>query len=475
MKGSDGVLALWNRKGKKQSEVISTESDAEKILQLMVRALDKTEKNTTESVNADESEFSNPDLARAWNRVLERFVHNNNTTVMDLNNAINLVTEVDYVKNMLTSVRIQNQSLKTMESSGSSLNLSIQNISGIVQEITSYTEEAKIKSVEIVTAISNSIDYVKESFADFIQINEQVNSFRARTGEITKIADMVKAIASQTNLLSLNAAIEAARAGEAGRGFGVVADEVKKLVDHTQDSVLEIEKNIGELHEDIDQFAVRINVMSKQLSSGRQMIEDVVQSVSEISKVVQDISDMIQRIAENMEKQSTATNTFIHEISGLSSEANRLVGYCNNTGALLFNISRLVDNVRGRLARFSSALSPVEWIELYQTDHVVYVWRIYNMLLGYEQLDPEKIGDYRTCKLGTWYYSVKDPQVKSSRDFIELEQYHIKLHALGKETVNACLAGEEDRARQYLAEMDQVLSRVLKSLEGLKKVAKFSN
>lgn len=462
------MFSLWKRK--KQQEVVQTESDTEKLLRLMELALKKTTQNTVENVNADESEFSNPELARVWNQVLERFVHNNNNTVMDLNNAINLVTEIDYVKEMLTSVRSQNQSLKTMENSGCSLGQSIHNISGILHEITGFTEEAKQKSLESVAAINHSIDFVKQSFTDIVQINDQVNGFRARTGEITKIVDIVKAIASQTNLLALNAAIEAARAGEAGRGFGVVADEVKKLADHTQNSVLEIEKNIGELHEDIDRFVLRINATSQQLDSGQQLVENAVQSVSEINKAIQDISGMVQQIASNIEKQNSATDIFINGISELSSEANRLVEYCNSTGALVFKISRLVDSVRGRLARFSSALSPAEWIELYRTDHVVYVWRIYNVLLGYEQLDPERIGDYRSCKLGTWYYSGTDPKVKSSREFIELEKHHMKFHQYGKETVAAYQAGEVERAYQCLKELEQALKAMLNCLDGLKKI-----
>lgn len=462
------VLAQWKRKN--QPEAIRTDNDSEKLMHLMVRVIEKIDKNTNESIKADEAEFSNPEIARVWNKMLEGLFQNYHSTVLDLNNAINLVTEMDYVKDMLSSVRNQNQSLKTMENSGSSLNQSIRNVSGIVHNITGYTEEAKQKSLESVNSINNSINFVKQSFTDIVQINDQVNGFKNRTGEITKIVDIVKAIAKQTNLLALNAAIEAARAGEAGRGFGVVADEVKKLADHTQNSVLEIEKNIGELHDDIDRFVMKINVTSQQLDSGQQLVENAVQSVAEINGAIQDINEMVQQIAVNIEQQNNATSTFINEISGLSSEANRLVDYCNNTGALLFQTSRLVDSIRGRLARLSTELSPADWIELYRTDHVVYMWRIYNMLLGYEQLDPEKTGDYRSCKLGSWYYSVTDPRVKNSPDFIELEQHHIKIHQLGKETVIAYLAGEEECANQCLAEMDQALGGVLKCLDGLKDI-----
>ena len=90
-----------------------------------------------------------------------------------------------------------------------------------------------------------------------------MKSFKERTAAITQIVDIVKGVAEQTNLLSLNAAIEAARAGESGRGFAVVADEVRKLAVHTQNSLRDIQKNIEELQKDIDGF-VTVSVQLQQ-------------------------------------------------------------------------------------------------------------------------------------------------------------------------------------------------------------------
>ena len=184
---------------------------------------------------------------------------------------------------------------------------------------------------------------------------------------------------------------------------------------------------------------------------------------------MQEINSMILQIAANMEQQNRTIGTFIREISGLSSEANNLVDNCNETGELLFKISRLVDSVRGRVARFSASLPRTQWIELYKTDHVVYTWRIYNMILGYEKLDAEKMANYRTCKLGVWYYSVTEPRIKGLKAFTELEQHHINLHRLGKEAILAYQMGNLDQANQTFNDMGPVLNQVLKALDQIKK------
>ena len=441
------------------------------LLHLMENMLIKLEKNASVSVSANEAEFNNKELAVKWNAVVSGFFDNSNQATMDLNDSINMVTKVDYVKDMITSVKKQNQSLNTMEFTGEELRTAIHDVSNAVQDIFSYINRAKDISMESVDNINHSIDFVKKSFQDIVQINSLVNGFKNSTQEITTIVDMVKAIASQTNLLALNAAIEAARAGVAGKGFAVVADEIRKLADHTGKSVEEIQKNIHVLQQDIDNFAGRINETSRQLDSGHQLVENSVQSVVGINQSIQEIHDTIAQVASNMQHQSASTETFIREVSGVAVEANKLVSYCNDTGKLIFRTSRMVDIVRGRLSRVSPALSTSQWIDLYKTDHVVFTWRIYNMILGYETLDAEKTANDKTCKLGTWYHNMKDEKIKNYKSFIELGKCHENLHRLGKEAVLAYQSGDADKAKQVHGEMDNALGSLLKHLDEIKTVA----
>jgi methyl-accepting chemotaxis protein len=449
---------------------VTPRNDGQILAALIRNALEKPTLVAKGDVLATEAVFTNPALARTWNHLLQRMVESNNQKVFDLCNAINLVLDVDYVNEMLLGVNEQNNALKTMDTGGVKLRQSINDATRIVREISVNANSAKGQSLECVSSIHHAIDFVKKSFSDIGEVNGQINEFKARAVQITAIIDIVKTVAFQTNLLALNASIEAAKAGKAGGGFAVVANEVKRLAEDTQNSVNEIEENIGELYAGIDTFVNHMNTTSERLASSQQLVETAIQSVVEINQSMQEIDATISRIAANIQQQNQATEILTSEVGDLSSEANRSVEYCNHTSELIFKMSRVVNQVRGKLVRYSASLSRREWIEQYKTDHIMYAWRTYNAILGYEKLAAEEMGDFKICKLGVWYYAVADLKVQNHQAFSQLGDCHAELHKLGKETILACEANNPERAREIHTQMNTVLNKVLELLDELKTV-----
>ncbi len=175
---------------------------------------------------------------------------------------------------------------------------------GVISETGSKSaSEADFRMSKIISVTNESAKKIKE-LAD-------------RSGEITAVLDVIRKIADQTNLLALNAAIEAARAGEAGRGFAVVADEVKRLAEGSAKSSEEIDNLIKQIQDDARATVQSIEGGSKEISEGRLVIDKALKALNEIASKVKEVSVNVLDVANTTQAQ-------VVEIEQLSKSASEI-------------------------------------------------------------------------------------------------------------------------------------------------------
>jgi methyl-accepting chemotaxis protein len=175
---------------------------------------------------------------------------------------------------------------------------------------------------DVVMAVTKSIDSLASDVGKAVETVQYVAQDSERIGSVL---DVIRGIADQTNLLALNAAIEAARAGEQGRGFAVVADEVRTLAKRTQDSTEEIQEMIESLQSGVQQTVQVMETSQQQAAESVEHANRAHQSLDEITQVIDSISHMSSQIATAAEEQSAVAediNKSISEITHIADETS---------------------------------------------------------------------------------------------------------------------------------------------------------
>ena len=160
---------------------------------------------------------------------------------------------------------------------------------------------ASQKGLDMITQVIAGIDQIRE-YSDLS--SQSMKILIERSKEIERILGVISEIASQTNLLSLNAAIEAAQAGDAGRGFAVVAEEIRKLADDSRKSAKEIEKLINDVTDDTLKAAGMMNKMGDSVENGVSISKNALEVFEEVAKFSSDTLDQSQMIQEASNKQA---------------------------------------------------------------------------------------------------------------------------------------------------------------------------
>jgi len=202
------------------------------------------------------------------------------------------------------------------------------------------------RSDEACRTINSLAEHVKESAG-------QVEMLGQRSAEISQIAGAIKEIADQTNLLALNAAIEAARAGEQGRGFAVVADEVRKLAERTAKATEEIGSMIGLIQTDTQKAVDGMRAGAAQVEEGVKLVHSAQESLQRIDEEMGDTIQRVGEISHASAEQQSALTQLAQNVEQVASMTEQNVAVVNQTEAMVEKLETIVDRMNKAVNQFS--------------------------------------------------------------------------------------------------------------------------
>jgi methyl-accepting chemotaxis protein len=253
-----------------------------------------------------------------------------------------------------TSVGVSRQKVETDQ-----VATAMHEMTATVQEVARNAEEASEASLAADQQAREGDKVVGEAIAQIERLSREVSNSTEAMGHLQResdkigsVLDVIKSVAQQTNLLALNAAIEAARAGEAGRGFAVVADEVRSLAQRTQKSTEEIEELIAGLQTGTEKVASSLGSSRGLTDSSVELTRRAGDSLGNITRTVSAIQAMNQQIAAAAEQQSAVAEEINRSVLNVRDVSEQASAASEETAASSAELARLGIHLQTLVGRF---------------------------------------------------------------------------------------------------------------------------
>ncbi len=389
------------------------------------------------------------------------------TFLFGMSDMLNELTGIDTTKQLISSMEKQIEETYSVTAATEEMSSSIQEVANYAAKVAEGTDEAVRSAEERKRVVDEALRDIKKVGYVYEEVVKMVGQLAAEIEYTQDVVEVIKGIADQTNLLALNASIEAARAGEQGRGFSVVASEVRKLSEHTKNQIIQITSNMDSLQKVSNQVIHQIKKTENLVGQSVIEAEHSGEALMKIVTMMKNINASTAQIAAMSEEQTST----VLEIEGRNTEIKEHSLYsqeiAKQTAEIVFELSNRLDDYRKIFFVTNVKLNYRDIVRITKTDHLLWKWKVYNMILGIGAIDEKELTSHTDCRLGKWYYGDLPAQVRSTDSYKRLEGPHRDVHHYAKLAIECYGKGDMLGAEEAYKQLEQASKTVISLLSNL--------
>jgi len=372
--------------------------------------------------------------------------------------------QASIVEKTVRGVHQQHQQISLVKESMLHMSATVQNVSSNAEQAVGAAQLASAgiaTGSEQMSQMINTMDDLNHSIET---ASQTILELEQESQQISSVLEVIHGISEQTNLLALNAAIEAARAGEQGRGFAVVADEVRALAARTKDSTDEIRQMIERLQSQV-QSAVKVMDKSRQnTNTSSEQASETGHTLHKVSDDITEMSNAMSQIATTSGEQFQVSEKMGEYIDTISDVAVDTAKYADDTLIATGHIGEKTERLREAATQFKIN-DDISQLEQAKSAHLAWRSKLMSYLSGDIEIDQHQLASHRDCVLGKWYYSDGLANFSHIAEMQALELPHEEIHRVIHHVVELKAAGDDKKAMQEFEKITPLSQQIVNTLD----------